>query len=83
MDYTIFTHKNIPSPRAVEMENSEGTRFMLNGQWIKIYLGYVDSVQEVVKAYYIDKVCVIKSPNLCRDVKSSTSLEATKDVQSS
>ncbi|XP_049365196.1 uncharacterized protein LOC125830020 [Solanum verrucosum] len=41
---------------AVELKNSEGTRFMVNGQRIKIYLGNVESVQEVVEAYYLDKL---------------------------
>ncbi|KAK4729897.1 hypothetical protein R3W88_022885 [Solanum pinnatisectum] len=41
---------------AVELENSEGTRFMVNGQRIKIYLGNTESVQEVVEAYYLDEV---------------------------
>ncbi|KAK4733882.1 hypothetical protein R3W88_008143 [Solanum pinnatisectum] len=41
---------------AVELENSEGTRFMVNGQRIKIYLGNAESVQEVVEAYYLDEV---------------------------
>ena len=41
---------------AVELGKSEGTRFMVNGQRIKIYLGNTESVQEVVKAYHLDKV---------------------------
>ncbi|KAK4713355.1 hypothetical protein R3W88_019262 [Solanum pinnatisectum] len=40
----------------VELENSEGPRFIVNGQRIKIYLGNAESVQEVVEAYYLDKV---------------------------
>ncbi|KAK4731562.1 hypothetical protein R3W88_024550 [Solanum pinnatisectum] len=42
--------------RAVELENSEGTRFKVNGQRIKVYLGNTESVQEVVEAYYLDEV---------------------------
>ncbi|WMV29791.1 hypothetical protein MTR67_023176 [Solanum verrucosum] len=41
---------------AVELENSEGTRFMVNGQRIKIYLGNAESVQEVIEAYNLDEV---------------------------
>ncbi|KAK4733614.1 hypothetical protein R3W88_007875 [Solanum pinnatisectum] len=41
---------------AVELENSEGTRFKVNGQRIKIYLGNTESVQEVVEAYFLDEV---------------------------
>ncbi|KAK4737398.1 hypothetical protein R3W88_001095 [Solanum pinnatisectum] len=40
----------------VELENSEGTRFKVNGQRIKINLGNAESVQEVVEAYYVDEV---------------------------
>ena len=41
---------------AVERENSEGTRFMVNGQRMKIYLGNAESVQEVIEAYNLDEV---------------------------
>jgi len=41
---------------AVELENSEVTRFKVKGQRIKIYLGNAESVQEVVETYYLDKV---------------------------
>ena len=41
---------------AVELENSDGTRFLVNGQRIKVYLGNAESVQEVVEAYYLDEV---------------------------
>ncbi|WMV37628.1 hypothetical protein MTR67_031013 [Solanum verrucosum] len=40
----------------VELENSEGTRFMVNGQRIKIYLRNAESVQEVVETYYLDEL---------------------------
>ncbi|XP_015169938.1 uncharacterized protein [Solanum tuberosum] len=40
----------------VELENKEGTRFKVNGQRIKVYLGKSDSVQEVIKAYHLDEV---------------------------
>ena len=33
---------------AVELENKEHAKFMVNGQRIKIYLGHAESVQEVV-----------------------------------
>ncbi|XP_049399811.1 uncharacterized protein LOC125863880 [Solanum stenotomum] len=39
---------------AVELENSEGTRFLVNGQRIKIYLGNSKSVQGDFEAYYLD-----------------------------
>ncbi|KAK4713526.1 hypothetical protein R3W88_019433 [Solanum pinnatisectum] len=41
---------------AVELENKEGTRFKVNGQRIKVYLGKSESVQEVIEAYYLDEV---------------------------
>ncbi|KAK4721338.1 hypothetical protein R3W88_011571 [Solanum pinnatisectum] len=41
---------------AVELENNKGTRFKVNGQRIKVYMGKEENVQEVVEAYYLDKV---------------------------
>ncbi|XP_049381233.1 uncharacterized protein LOC125845742 [Solanum stenotomum] len=41
---------------AVELENKEGTRFKVNGQRIKAYLGKSESVQEVIEAYYLYEV---------------------------
>ncbi|KAK4723872.1 hypothetical protein R3W88_026651 [Solanum pinnatisectum] len=46
----VFPHED------VKLENKEGTRFKVNGQRFKVYLGKEDSVQEVVEAYYIDEV---------------------------
>lgn len=36
---------------------------------IKLYLVNTESVQEVIEAYYLDKVLVIKSLASCSDVK--------------
>ncbi|XP_049406082.1 uncharacterized protein LOC125869668 [Solanum stenotomum] len=41
---------------AVELENKEGTRFKVNGQRIKVYMGKSKSVQEVIEAYYVKEV---------------------------
>ncbi|XP_015160503.1 uncharacterized protein [Solanum tuberosum] len=41
---------------AVDLENSGRTRFKVNRQRIKVYLGNAESVQEVVEAYYLDVV---------------------------
>ena len=41
---------------AVDFEKKDGTRFMVNGQMIKIYLGNAESVQEVVEVYVLDEV---------------------------
>ncbi|KAK4729797.1 hypothetical protein R3W88_022785 [Solanum pinnatisectum] len=41
---------------AVELKNKERTRFKLNGQRIKVYIGKEESVKEVVEAYYLDEV---------------------------
>ena len=41
---------------AVELEKKDGTRFMVNGQRIKIYLGNAETVQEVIEAYNLDEV---------------------------
>lgn len=56
----VFPHK------AVELENKEGARFTINGQRIKIYLGHAESALEVVEAYHLDEVCVIKDLALCQ-----------------
>ena len=40
----------------VELENKEGVRFKVNGQRIKIYLGNVETVKEVIEAYHLDEV---------------------------
>ncbi|WMV58469.1 hypothetical protein MTR67_051854 [Solanum verrucosum] len=55
IDRATFVHKSAPHG-AVELKNSEGTRFMVNGQRSKIYLGNAESVQEIVKAYHLDEV---------------------------
>ena len=55
MDWAIFLTKVLPYV-AIELENNEGTRFMVNGQHIKIYLGNAEIVQEVLEAYYLDVV---------------------------
>ena len=41
---------------AVELETKEGVWFKVNGQHIKIYFGYAESVNEVIEAYHLDKV---------------------------
>ena len=41
---------------AVEQENKKGSRFTVNGQKIKTYLGQEESVLEVVEAYILDEV---------------------------
>ena len=68
---------------AVEFENKEGANFTVNGQRIKIYIGHAESSYEVVEAYNIDEVWIIKGLQSCRDVKSRTSWEAIKGVSSS
>ena len=40
----------------VELETKEGVRFKVNGQRIKIYLGHVESANEVIEAYHLDEV---------------------------
>ncbi|WMV19401.1 hypothetical protein MTR67_012786 [Solanum verrucosum] len=41
---------------AIELVKKDGTRFMVNEQRIKIYLGNAETVQEVVEAYNLDEV---------------------------
>lgn len=56
---------------AVELEKKDDTRFIVNGQRIKIYLGHAESVHAVVQAYHIDEVWLIKGHVLYRNIKSS------------
>ena len=44
----------------VEFETKEGVRFKVNGQYIKIYFGHAESANEVIEAYHLDEVWVIK-----------------------
>ena len=55
---------------AVELVTKEGVQFKVNGQRIKIYFGQAESANEVIKAYHLDEVWVIKCPQSCRDIKS-------------
>ena len=64
------------------METKEGVRFKVNGQCIKIYLGHAESADEVIEAYHLDDVLVIKSPTSCRDVKLRAGWEETLYVSS-
>ncbi|XP_015060511.1 uncharacterized protein LOC107006479 [Solanum pennellii] len=66
---------------AVELENMEGAKFSINGQSIKIYLRHAESVHEVVEAYHLDEVCVIKDLASYRNVKSSAFWEATQGIK--
>ena len=51
-----FLLTKVLSYGAVELENKEGTRFVVNGKRIKIYLGNAETVQEVIEAYHLDEV---------------------------
>ena len=51
-----FLLTKVLSHGAVELENKDGTRFVVNGQRIKIYLGNAETVQEVIEAYNLDEV---------------------------
>ena len=51
-----FLLTKVLSQGAVELENRDGTRFVVNGQRIKIYLGNAETVQEVIEAYNLDEV---------------------------
>lgn len=57
---------------AVEQEKKEGTRFRVIRERIKVYLGHAESVNEVVDAYYIDEVELIKE--VCRGMTLSRGL---------
>ena len=46
----LFPHK------VVEFETTDGVRFKVNGQRIKIYFGHTESANEVIEAYHLDKV---------------------------
>lgn len=51
-----FLLKHVFPHGVADLENSEGTRFKVKGQRIKLYLGNVKSVLQVIGAYYIDEV---------------------------
>ena len=68
---------------SAELENNEGAKFTVNGQRTKIYLGHAESVHDVVEAYRLDEVQVIKDLVSCRDIKSRASWEETQGVSSS
>ena len=63
---------------AVELETKEGVRFKVNGQRIKSYFGHAESTNEVIEAYYLGEVLVIKCPQSFREVKSSVCWEANQ-----
>ena len=46
----VFPHED------VKIENKEGTRFTINKQRTKTYLGHAENVHEVVEASHLDKV---------------------------
>ena len=68
----LFPHE------VVELETKECVRFKVNGQRIKIYFGHAESANEVIEAYHLDEVRVIKCPQSCRDIKSGACWEATQ-----
>jgi len=51
-----FLLTKVLSHGAVELENKDGKRFLVNGQRIKIYLGNAETVQEVIEACNLDEV---------------------------
>ena len=63
---------------AVKLETKHCVWFKVNGQCIKIYFGHAESANEVIEAYHLDKVRVIKCPQSCRDIKSGACWEATQ-----
>ena len=65
------------------MENKEGMWFKVNGQRIKIYLGHDETANEVIDAYHLDEVKLIKCPTSFHDVKSSAGWEETQYVSTS
>lgn len=70
-----FLLKQLFPHGAVELKNSEGKRFKVNGQRINLYLGNVESVQRVIEAYCLAEFQVTKRFSLCQHVKSSTTWE--------
>ena len=79
---TFFITKVFPHG-AVELENNEGSKFTINREITKTYLEKTESVYEMVETYNLNKVRVIKRPTSFRNIKSSTSWEATQGVHSS
>ena len=66
-----FLLKKLFPHGVVELENIEGIRFKVNMQRIKMYLENAKSLHEVIEAYHLDGVLIIKRPTSCRDVKLS------------
>ena len=63
---------------AIELKAKEGVRFKRNRDRIKLYLKHKASGNEVIEAYHLDEVLVIKGPKSCRDIKSGSCWEATQ-----
>lgn len=40
----------------VELENKERTRFKVNRHRIRVYMGWFQSMQELIEAYYLDEI---------------------------
>ena len=62
----------------VQLETKEVVRFKVNGQRIKIYFEHAESENEVIEAYNLDEVLVIKCPQSCHNIKSGACWEATQ-----
>ncbi|TMX03631.1 hypothetical protein EJD97_015189 [Solanum chilense] len=75
-----FLITKVISHGVVELENKDRAKFIVNGQRIKLYPWHMESVHEVVEAYNLDEVWVIKETPLCNDVKSNASWEATRGL---
>ena len=63
---------------AVELKAKEGVRFKMNRERIKLYFGHKTSGNEVIEAYHLNEVRVIKCPQSCRDIKLGSCWEATQ-----
>ena len=70
MDWPLLDHPTIPS-RSCSVGKQKG--FVVKNEWTtnKIYFGNAQSANEVIEAYHLDEVWLIKCPMSCCDVKSS------------
>ena len=62
----------------VKFKAKEGMQFQRNRDWMKLYFKHKASGNEVIEAYHLDEVWVIKGPQPCRDIKSGACWEETQ-----
>lgn len=62
----------------VEFLKNDNTKFTVNGQWIKLYLGQEEEI-ETIENWATDEVLLTKTTMSCCDVKSIIAWEVSHD----